>query len=98
MSLSPSQEPDRGWCGDPKRGAAMGRDSDGTPDASKLHLRRVRINSGGYDSGGAYWGIGAPLFEAWDDEGNFRYFTRAADRVAAKSKLHAEHASARFFR
>lgn len=25
-------------------------------------LRRIPINGGGYDSGGAYWGIGAPLY------------------------------------
>lgn len=29
----------------------------------KLYIRKVRLNSGGYDSSGSYWGIGAPLYE-----------------------------------
>jgi hypothetical protein len=30
----------------------------------RFHLRRVRLDSGGYDPGGAYWGTGGTLFEA----------------------------------
>ena len=48
-------------------GAPMGRGQwhDELPTAPlKFRLSRVRINSGGYDRGGAYWGLGAPLYQA----------------------------------
>lgn len=38
-----------------------------------VRVFRVPINSGGYDSGGAYWGIGAPLYCATDQEEYTRY-------------------------
>lgn len=58
--------------------------------SGRVHLARVRINQGGYDSGGAYWGIGQPLFVAWDDEGGEEYL-RADSRDAAKAKILAKH-------
>ena len=44
-------------------GAPMGRDDVGSAAAADLKLRDclVPINAGGYDAGGAYWGVGAPL-------------------------------------
>ena len=43
-------------------GSSMGRRND-LPECTakpvKLALQRLRIDSGGYDSGGAYWGIGS---------------------------------------
>lgn len=50
----------RGWMGDPKRGAALGR-PDRVGDAGYsgvIHLRRVRIDADGYDGLGTYWGLG----------------------------------------
>lgn len=29
---------------------------------TKVYLRRVRINNGGYDRPGSYWGTGQPLY------------------------------------
>jgi hypothetical protein len=48
----------KGWCGDPRRGAAMGRPSVRGPRnfAGRIYLRRVRLDSGGYDSNGTYFG------------------------------------------
>lgn len=45
-----------------KYGAPMGRNNR-YPDPGDLRKydRRVYLDSGGYDKGGAYWGIGAPL-------------------------------------
>ncbi len=66
-------------------GAPMGRHADGSIETQVLRfirLFRVRINSGGYDDGGAYWGLGEPLFCAIDDDGN-RQFTRAHSREKA---------------
>jgi hypothetical protein len=44
------------------------------------------LDHGGYDNGGAYWGIGTPLYRAWYElEGEFcEYFFRAPTRKAAK--------------
>lgn len=81
-------------------GAPMGRYTG--PDylevlAGPWHLQRVRINSGGYDAGGAYWGLGTPLWFVQDQDGNSKFF-RARDRDTAKAKLAADWPGARFFR
>jgi len=60
--------------------------------AGKIRLFRVKINSGGYDDGGAYWGLGSPLFCATDDMGYCEY-TRAMDRGAAALKLHLDNSN-----
>jgi hypothetical protein len=52
-----------GWMGDPKRGAAMGRRGrKENPDSLSFTLRKVALDSGGYDKGGAYWGHGDALY------------------------------------
>ncbi len=80
-----------------KYGASMGRRSDLPNETTdKLSLQRVRLDSGGYDPGGAYWGGGygtLPLYRAENEEGDVRYF-RAANRDAAK----AFFPKARFYR
>jgi hypothetical protein len=83
-----------------KYGAQMGRYTG--PDylceeSGRMYLRRVRIDSGGYDQGGAYWGLGAPLYECQDQDGNTRIF-RARDRDAAKAAIRADFPAATFFR
>jgi len=70
-------------------GASMGRDSDSEPLQGKLRLERVRL-TGGYDNGGAYWGIGLPLFRAEDSKGREKFF-RAANRETAKALLRHGH-------
>ena len=57
----------KGWCGDPSRGAALGRPSIhdvSRPDlvTCRLYLRKIRLNDGGYDCNGTYFGHGAPLY------------------------------------
>lgn len=60
---------------------------------SRLYLQRVRLNSGGYDSRGRYFGTGQPLykwsteFEGNDREGYVRGGTRAAALKAARAEL-----------
>lgn len=46
-----------------ERGAPMGRAQRDINNAGavKLHLERVRLDSGGYDEGGAYWGLRFPI-------------------------------------
>lgn len=71
-------------------GAPMGRRSSPLALAPRsIRLFKVRINSGGYDDGGAYWGIGKPLWCARDVEGDCQ-FTRAATRKEAAEILGIE--------
>jgi hypothetical protein len=80
----------RGWCGDPKRGAALGRSGDNPANWGKCEaeLVGVWIDAGGYDPGGTYWGKAEPLFELVGPEAS--YFFRAADRKAARTAIKAE--------
>lgn len=69
-----------------KYGAPMGRNIRDPHLLGKVSLRRVRLDQGGYDQGGAYWGHGQPLFCAWNDE-NPPVYVRATDRDTAKADL-----------
>jgi len=82
-----------------KHGAPLGRHTG--PDflnveAGKIYLRRIRLDSGGYDPGGAYWGIGQPLYYAEDQDGNSQFF-RAGSRAKAKAYVTNKFPGARFF-
>ncbi|MCD8261136.1 MAG: hypothetical protein LUD15_06300 [Bacteroides sp.] len=61
-------------------GAPMGRGGTGTdkPDKDKkVYCRRVYLNSGGYDRGGAYWGFGSPLYVEYTlDRSHVRFFRK----------------------
>ena len=63
--------------------------------SGKVHLERVRLDNGGYDSTGKYWGVGQPLYRAYDDLDNDSYF-RADNRDAAKQ--HETLKGCRFYR
>lgn len=82
-------------------GAPMGRmdkphvDPDST---AKWSLRRVTLDSGGYDNGDAYWGLGAPLWWAVTDDGDSELFFRASNRDAAKAYVREECPAAKFYR
>ena len=70
------------------RGAPMGRrEYHQKPDNRTVLLARVRLDSGGYDPGGAYWGIGAPLYCAQDTESDYQEFVRAYSRQDAATIL-----------
>ncbi len=76
---------------DCSRGAPMGRAEWPEPPTKPKSVRlfRVRLDSGGYDDGGAYWGLesrGQMLFCATDDA-NYRRFVRAATRGLAANEL-----------
>ena len=95
-------------------GAPLGRTCDPLtnfqvePTDSRFTLRQIHINSGGYDPGGAYWGIGTPLFywaititvkgEGWETSDEFSGFFRARTRQEAKQKILNIHPKARFYR
>lgn len=91
-----------GYMGDPKRGAAMGRPSikPAAPVVApvRVTLQRVRLNAGGYDQAGAYWGHGAPLYWAATDDGALDTTLRANSRDEAKERVRAIMPGARFAR
>jgi len=67
----------------------MGRPSSGyleTQVRRYVRLFRVKLDSGGYDDGGAYWGHGEPIWCAIDDEGNMQT-VRAPHRESAAFQL-----------
>ena len=82
-----------------KYGAPLGRRS--TPildtDAGRISLQKIPLDTGGYDRGGAYWGIGQPLYCAQDQNGDTMYF-RAWSRDSAKHHVLENHPDARFYR
>jgi len=83
-------------------GAVMGRPQCMPPavNLSKFTLQRVRIDSGGYDQGGAYWGLGAPLYHAYAETGgnDVDMFFRAHSREEAKAIVRKTYPSAKFLR
>ena len=90
----------RGWCGDPSRGAALGRPTvkgDAT-FAGKLTLHRVHLDQGGYDVNGTYFGAGAPLYWYASDDETIDGMLRASSREDAKRQVRAMYPQARFFR
>lgn len=67
------------------RGAPMGRRDDPALSVDvprSIRLFRVNLDRGGYDDGGAYWGIGRALFCAIDDDDS-QQFCRGGSRERA---------------
>lgn len=89
----------KGWGGDPKRGAALGRPTikGETSYNGKLTLKRTYLNSGGYDRNGTYFGIGAPLYWYASEDGSIDGMLRAQSRATAKSEIRKEYPEARFY-
>lgn len=58
-----------------KYGAPMGRCDVGTP-TGKVFKRKVPVNSGGYDCGGAYWGLGPTLYVEYNSDLSYIRFFR----------------------
>ncbi|TVQ30558.1 MAG: hypothetical protein EA356_14920 [Geminicoccaceae bacterium] len=90
-----------GWMGDARRGASHGRVNVVPEDGGeglKVRLSRLRIDGGGYDEGGAYWGLGDPVWWARDDGDRLDMFTRAATRDEAKAAILARAPRVTFWR
>ncbi len=94
----------KGWCGDPKRGAAMGRGSYHVEDKEafegKMFVKYVRL-SGDYDSNGTYFGGGPgtlPLYWCTNEDQTIDFMLRATDREDAKEQVKRAYPKARFFR
>ena len=80
-------------------GAPMGRSRAAVSEVTeKVRLFRVNLDSGGYDDGGAYWGIGPPSVYCAESDDGYREFFRASSRDAAKAEVLELHPEARFYR
>ena len=81
----------KGWCGDPSRGAALGRPTIKGEPVGKITIRRSPLDRQGYDRNGTYFGLGDPLFWITDEDGEVDYVTRGhfAEMLAESlRKLH----------
>ena len=76
---------------DASRGAPFGRADTGAEQAlwrcRPLYLRRVLLDRGGYDPGGAYWGLGDPIWCAFSFAHINVAYIRAPSRNAAKAQF-----------
>ena len=82
-----------------KYGAPMGRSTGYNfleTDSGKIALRRINLDSGGYDKGGAYWGHGEALYETLDIYGN-GFILRATSRDKAKAIIWEDFPDAKFY-
>jgi len=98
MSPSYKDNDPGGWCGDPGRGAAMGRGTITDAEDSfsgKIFLRKVRLDSGGYDSNGTYFGWGSPLYWYANEDGTIDCMTRADSRAEAREIVLAQYPMAK---
>ena len=82
------------------RGAPFGRPGTTGPqtDRPRFYLSRLRLNSGGYDTSGCYWGLGPPLYQYQTEDGSSSGTCRARTRDGAKQKVCERFPTARFFR
>lgn len=81
----------KGWCGDPRRGAALGRPAihEGRPEGVVI-VRRSRLDRQGYDRNGTYFGDGDPLYWYADGGGKIDAMIRAEDDGSAPVRVRQE--------
>jgi hypothetical protein len=95
FDMQPNNLPDPGWMNDRQRGAGLGRDIAAPSRSLRFRLGRVPLDDGGYDKGGAYWGIGKPLWFASNQDGEGLWL-RAECRADAMSAILADRGGACF--
>lgn len=92
MTASYERHNPRGYQGDPKRGASLGRPDRHLPERwrptfeGQLTLQKIRINADGYDRLGTYWGISDAccLYWAGSDDGAIDITCWARSREQAR--------------
>ena len=95
-----------------KYGAPMGRPSSKSytdkqgrtfeitvnEDARPFRLVRCPLDSGGYDRGGAYWGLGESLYFYEGPLSDISGYVRGRTREKAKEAVRSLHPKAKFYR
>jgi hypothetical protein len=56
-----------------------------------MYLRRVRLDSQGYDKHGAYFGLGAPLYWCASEDGAIDFTFRSHSRAGAVLHVRARY-------
>lgn len=80
-----------------KYGAPLGRANKGgaaVGNAGPFWLQAVPLDSGGYDRGGAYWGLGKTLYAYLSADLTVSGFYREANRKAAIEELKRRYPAA----
>ena len=85
--LSYTTNDPRGWCGDPSRGAALGRPTIIGEPKGTVTVRESPLDRGGYDKNGTYFGQGQPLFWVASEDGEVDYMIRGRDRSDALNQV-----------
>jgi len=93
----------RGWGGNPRRGAALGRPNiKNAPKKYRgpLFVSRVKMCGccGAYDTNGTYFGVGEPIYWVHDEEGEVDFTTRASSREEARDLALESYPQARIRR
>lgn len=85
------------------RGAPMGRRETYCADREAplvFEIRQVILDDDGYDTGGAYWGIGTPLWRVWgeDEDGEMAHeqYLRSQSRAEVVRYMTCHHPAATF--
>jgi hypothetical protein len=98
MAHSYKTNDSKGWCGDPKRGAALGRPTiKGEYTGQVLSIVRKQLD-GDYDENGTYFGGGRdvqPLFWVSSEDGEFDYMIRAKDIGDARAQVAKQYPGAK---
>lgn len=79
------------------RGAPMGRIDTHRHNRTapiQLIVHECPLDEGGYDEGGAYWGIGDPLWRAVSPDGGVGFFLRSKTRDDALGIVRTEYENA----
>jgi hypothetical protein len=64
----------------------------------KTSISRVRLNNGGYDDSGRYWGVGQKLYRVDDPSLEYSEFYRADSREEAKEQHSHRFPNAVYYR
>lgn len=92
----------KGWCGNPRAGAAHGRHTIIEVDKEhwygRLYMSVVPLNSGGYDRLGTYFGLGDRIYWVAGARGDIDFCVRAKNRTDAKKQVRELLPHARFFK
>ena len=62
----------------------------------KLYLQKLRINKGGYDDHGVYYGVGRPVYTYYSDNEPITGEVRAIDREDAKCLIEEKYPNKEF--
>lgn len=76
----------KGWCGDPKRGAALGRPTILGQPRGAITVQLSPLDRQGYDRNGTYFGGGGLLFWYHDERGGIDAMERG-DSAEAVAKV-----------